>query len=182
MYAELLAAWLNETEDPELGRLPSDFYKRAADYLKRIKEETRMLDKKTVKAGLLEHELQNAKRMLQELTLARYEKLMKLVADGQKAPDDALTAEETQVATGILPFADSYKRFVTTLLQGQLSQIDGAKTQKTVPLRFIKEVPAIIGADMKTYGPFIAEDVASVPVENAKILAKQGFAAMIQVT
>jgi DNA replication initiation complex subunit (GINS family) len=116
------------------------------------------------------------------LTLVRYEKLVKLVAEGQKAPDDVLTAEETQVATGILPFADSYKRFVTALLQGQLSQIDGAKTQKTVPLRFIKEVPAIIGADMKAYGPFMVEDIASVPIENAKILVKQGLAAMVQVT
>jgi DNA replication initiation complex subunit (GINS family) len=32
---------------------------------------------------------------------------------------------------------------------------------------------------MKTYGPFAAEDVASMPVENARILVKQGMAAMI---
>jgi DNA replication initiation complex subunit (GINS family) len=182
MYAELLAAWLKEIEGPELGSLPSDFYKQTADYLKQIKEETRMLDKKTVKANLLEQELQNVKRMLQELILARYEKLMKLVAEGQKAPTDALTTEETQVATEILPFADSYKRFVTALLQGQLSPINGAKPQKSVPLRFIKEVPAIIGADMKTYGPFMIEDIASVPIENAKILVRQGLAAIVQVT
>jgi len=49
-------------------------------------------------------------------------------------------------------------------------------------LRFLKAVPAIIGSDMKTYGPFAVEDVASVPVENAKILAKQGFAEVVDVS
>jgi hypothetical protein len=34
---------------------------------------------------------------------------------------------------------------------------------KRVVLRFLADVPAIIGSDMKTYGPFKAEDVASVP-------------------
>jgi DNA replication initiation complex subunit (GINS family) len=34
---------------------------------------------------------------------------------------------------------------------------------------------------MKTYGPFKAEDVASLPVENVKILVKQGLAEKIEV-
>jgi len=48
-------------------------------------------------------------------------------------------------------------------------------------LRFLRDIPAIIGADMKTYGPFNAEDVASLPAENAKILAKQGLAERVEV-
>ena len=35
---------------------------------------------------------------------------------------------------------------------------------------------------MKTYGPFVAEDVASLPVENAKMLVKQGLAVSIEVS
>ncbi len=45
MYDELYAAWRQEIENPTLGSLPPDFYTRIADYLRRIKEETRMLDK-----------------------------------------------------------------------------------------------------------------------------------------
>ena len=33
---------------------------------------------------------------------------------------------------------------------------------------------------MKTYGPFIVEDVASLPVENARILVKQGLAVLVE--
>ncbi|MFB0514796.1 MAG: hypothetical protein ACETVQ_04380 [Candidatus Bathyarchaeia archaeon] len=47
-------------------------------------------------------------------------------------------------------------------------------------LRFIQEIPAIIGADMKTYGPFKPEDIASLPIENARILIKQGVAVEVE--
>ncbi len=39
-----------------------------------------------------------------------------------------------------------------------------------------------MGADMKSYGPFLVEDVASLPVENAKILVKQGLAVQVEVS
>jgi DNA replication initiation complex subunit (GINS family) len=45
----------------------------------------------------------------------------------------------------------------------------------------VKEVPEIIGSDMKTYGPFKVEDVAALPVENTRILIKQGLAEKVEV-
>jgi DNA replication initiation complex subunit (GINS family) len=182
MYDELYAAWRLEIENTTLGGLPPDFYTRIADYLKRIKEETRMLDKKTVKANLLEHEMQHVKRMLQELVWARYKKLIKIITESQKVPSDLLTVEETKMCAGFLPFTEAYQRFAKNLLQGQVSKVDIEKVHKRVALRFVKSVPAVIGADMKTYGPFMVEDVASVPVENAKILVRQGLAELVEVT
>ena len=53
-------------------------------------------------------------------------------------------------------------------------------SHKRAVLRFTKNIPGIVGADMKTYGPFVAEDVASLPVENAKMLVKQGLAVLVE--
>jgi DNA replication initiation complex subunit (GINS family) len=182
MYAELCAAWQQELEAAQLGRLPSDFYVRTADYVRRIKEETRMLDKKALRAILLEHELQNVKRMLRELVWARYEKLVKVVGEGQKVPSDLLTVEEAEICAGYVSFAEAYQKFAMNLLQGQVSKVNVVKAHKRVTLRFVKAIPAVIGADMKAYGPFMVEDVASLPVENAKILVKQGLAVAVEVS
>jgi DNA replication initiation complex subunit (GINS family) len=182
MYDELFVAWQREIESTALGRLPPDFYARIADYVRRIKEESRMLDRKTVKACLLEHELQNVKRMLQELVWARYEKLVKMISESQKAPSDVLTVVETEMFAGFLPFTEAYQRFAKSLLQGQVLKVDMEKAHKRVALRFVKDIPAVVGADMKTYGPFMVEDVASLPVENAKILVKQGLAEVVEVS
>ena len=51
---------------------------------------------------------------------------------------------------------------------------------RRVTVRFLKPVPSIIGADMKSYGPFLVEDVASVPELNARILVKQGLAKLVE--
>jgi len=53
-------------------------------------------------------------------------------------------------------------------------------TNKRVTIRFLNMVPAIVGSDMKTYGPFMIEDVASVPESNAKILIRQGLAKPVE--
>lgn len=181
MYAELCVAWQQEIEGAELGRLPADFYVKVADYVRRIKEEIRMLDKKSVKAGLLGRELQNVKRMLRELVWARYKKLVEVVGEGQKMPSDLLTVEEAEICAGYVSFAEAYQKFAQNLLQGQVLKATVAKVHKRVALRFVKAIPSVIGADMKAYGPFMVEDVASLPVENAKVLVKQGLAVAVEV-
>jgi len=55
-----------------------------------------------------------------------------------------------------------------------------AATHKRIAVRFLKQVPGIIGSDMKTYGPFMVEDVASVPESNARILVRQGLAKLVE--
>ena len=90
------------------------------------------------------------------------------------------------MCAGFLSFAESYQKFAEKLLRGQLSsqfsKVGVKKTRKRDALRFLKAVPGVIGADMKTYGPFMVEDVASVPVENARILVKQGLAEVVEIS
>lgn len=181
MYDELYEAWQKEVTEDSLCALPSDFYSRIASYLRKIKEENRMLDKKTLKAALLEHEAVHVKRMLQELVWVRYKKLVKLTTQTQKLPTELLAFEETQIFEAFVPFTDAYQQFAKNLLHGQ-STVNGQETHKRYTLRFSRTIPKIMGVDMKPYGPFNAEDVASLPIENAKIFVKQGFAIIIDVS
>lgn len=180
MYNELYEAWKGEVENIELGELSADFYSRIADYVRILREEGRMLDKRTVKARLLKSEMQNVKRMVNELVQARYRKLIKKAVKSEKTLSDFLTVEEKKIYTGILPFAEAYQDFAKNIFRGYAPKVNVEQKHKSV-LRFLKKVPAIIGADMEPYGPFKAEDVASLPVENAKILVKQGLTERVEV-
>src|SRR4030067_1517549 len=119
MYSELYSAWQQEVKNAELQPLPPDFYDRTSDYLRRIKEESRLLDKKTTKAVLLETEMQNVKQIINMLLSVRYTKLVKIISENQKIPTDSLTVEEAQVSAGFVPFAEAYQGFAKSLLQGQ---------------------------------------------------------------
>jgi DNA replication initiation complex subunit (GINS family) len=215
MYTELYAAWRREVEEPSLGSLSPDFYTRLAEYLKHISQEN-ILDKKSVKVSLLELEAQNVLRMLNELLLARYKKIVDTLSQSQKVPPGFLTIEEVRMSEDFIAFASSYQEFTNDLMQGNSIRIEAKMEVKTEPksktiieakvdvktvaqasaeakapsqvankravLRFTKASPGIIGADMKTYGPFAAEDVASVSAKNAEMLVKQGLAVLIEVS
>jgi len=191
MYDELYSVWRLETENAALGSLPSDFYVRLSTYLCRLKEETQLIDTKGLKARLLECERENAVRMTKELTSARHRKIAKMLVASKKVPLESLAVEERAFYCGVEPSSAEFGKFVQDLSQGQLikisveapagapSEFQAARTRVT--LRCLKPVPSIIGVDMKSYGPFLVEDVASVPVENAKILIKQGLAKAVEV-
>ena len=193
MYNELYAAWHREIDDPTLGAMQTDFYRKIGEYLKRIKEEDKILDKKSVKMNLLTHEAQNVERMLEELLEVRYRKIIKTVTKSQKLPVELLTFEEAKMCEAFADFSKSYKKFASGLMQGQLVSEPIKVTIKVEPtnpaetprahrstVRFLKSIPAIMGADMKSYGPFVAEDVASLPPQNAQILVKQGLAVLVE--
>jgi DNA replication factor GINS len=181
MYDDLYEAWKRELENVELEHLSFDFYSRIAEYLRRLKEESRMLDKRTVKASLLRSEIRNVKRMIRELVRARFVKLVKKASEGKKVAPDSLAVEEKSLYTGVLPLSEGFQSFAKNLLHGHILEVNVEKERKRRVLRFLKDIPAIIGADMKTYGPFKTEDVAALPTENAKILIQQGLAEKVEI-
>jgi len=180
MYDELYNAWKLELEKVELEKLPEGFYSRATEYMKNLKEESRMLDKRTLKTNLLEEEMRNARRMVHELIQTRYRKIVSKVTKGEEIPLDLLTPEEKTVYSKLSPLSEAVQGFAKEIVRGHTPKIKVEVEHRRVTLRFLKDVPAIIGADMKTYGPFKTEDVASLPVENTKTLKKQGLAENVE--
>jgi DNA replication factor GINS len=193
VYTELYGAWLREIDDPTLGVLQPDFYRKIGEYLKRIRQEDLVQDKKSVKTNLLTHESLNVERMLSELLEVRYRKIIKVVTKTQKLPVELLTFEEAKMCESFADFSRAYRKFADGLMQGQVvsepikvtikveatNPPEAPRTHRST-VRFIKSIPAIMGADMKSYGPFVAEDVASLPPQNAQILVKQGLAVLVE--
>ncbi len=149
--------------------------------MSKIRKESRMLDEKTTKAKLLMHENKNVQKMVKELVLLRHEKTVKKAFAGETPPTESLTREEERMARETVPSFESFQNLLKDMLSGRLPQIESKEKPERRVLRFVKEIPAIIGADMKTYGPFKPEDIASVPQENARILVKQGVAVEVEV-
>jgi DNA replication initiation complex subunit (GINS family) len=181
MYDELYQAWKYEITEITLGSLPRDFYERITRYLRKITEESNVADNKTLKMTLLEKENANVKRMLKELLWTRYKKLVKLTTQTQKLSTDLLALEEIQIFESFVPFTEAYQKFAKNLLQAHTRK-SNSEPRKHITLRFSKDIPQIVGVDMKPYGPFAVEDLATLPVQNAKIFVKQGLAVIIDVT
>ncbi len=71
-------------------------------------------------------------------------------------------------------------KFKEDLAQGREPSPSPEKRKNSLLIRFIKDVPSIIGVDLKTHGPFLKEDIASLPFENADSLIRQGAAVEVR--
>lgn len=181
MYEELYEAWRRERESIEIQTLPRDFYARLADYMRKMREESRMLDKKTTRAKLMQREFKNANRLAKKLHRLRLEKILDEAKAGRAVPRDRLTEEEERLYAEISPFAESYQALFKDVSRGRSPRMETEKkTKRMVVVRFIQEIPAIVGSDMKTYGPFKPDDIATLPVENAEALIKQKVAVEVE--
>ena len=159
-----------------IQRLPKNFYAKTDSYIQKSKEENRMLDKKTTKAKLLNCEVKNVKFMIGELFELRLKKLQENGISRGTVARDALTEEEEKLFLEVFSLAETYHSFSRNVLRGQLSNIGKDAESDVKVLRFIKEIPGLVGSDMQTYGPFGPEDIATLPSDNARVLIKQGVA------
>jgi DNA replication factor GINS len=91
----------------------------------------------------------------------------KYILDGQKESDKRRTA------------------VLAATLRGRpkvLESISARIRSKQVVVRFIKPMEQFIGTNMTKYGPFLQEDVAVIPFENARSLIENDEAVEIQIT
>ena len=177
LYNELYEIWKKEKlTKNEIQRLPSDFYVKIATYIKKMKEENRMLDPKTAKAKLLANEFENVKVMVSELFALRCTKFQSMAFGRENVSKNVLTEEEQKLYGVVSSLAEDCHVFSKDILRGILTNVEKGKKQAVTVLRFVQEIPALVGSDMKTYGPFAPEDVATLPFDNAQVLVKQGVA------
>ena len=90
-----------------------------------------------------------------------------------------LLPEERYVCSAEQKFQKRFQTLVEAVASGQPSFVEFAhltESQRNVTVKFVKRVNELVGLDMRRYGPFEADDVASIPAANADILIAGGEA------
>jgi len=175
-YDELQEAWKRELHNPELQPSRSGLFKDLSSYIKRLIEAQKNLDAKSLKAVVMEEEILRLGQLLTQFLNRRLDKLWLQASLVQSTGLEYTEKLAHQAISGILRDYDKMKQ---ALLQGQEPSHSTSKNGELVLIRFVKDVPSIIGVDLKAHGPFHKEDVARLPQENADSLIRQGAAVEI---
>ena len=175
-YEELEEAWKREFHSKELQPLKQGLFKDLGSYVKRLRDAQRNLDSKSLKAVILLEEMQRLEQLLVQLVDRRSKKLW----ESANAPESsALASSEKQAYEAVSAMTRYYQKIKEDILQGREPSTAKVAEKGMIIVRFVKDVPSIIGADLKTHGPFMREDVARLPHENAESLVRQGAAVEI---
>jgi DNA replication factor GINS len=183
LYSTLLDAWKKERQSEELQALPEGFYAEMVEYASQLREQTRMIDKTSLKGRISVKEKDNAERMLAEISSLRLRKIVLAELDRAALAGTTLTRDEKTFLGDLRHLVASHEAKLKSILMGRVPQVDAKSPPRTglKVVRFLQAVPAIMGIDMKTYGPFEPEDVVSIPVENAENLIRRGIAKEVEI-
>jgi DNA replication factor GINS len=178
---------LKESQHPTLQSIPLDTYQEIATALSRLKGQVyegleaairdRMVELISQSTALLfERRLQ---KIAEQQELTPFQQFVSSSNSSQISDHSRLTDEEKYILDAERDYTKRKDYVLMAALSGRakvLESISSKVRSKQVFVRFLKPVEQFIGIDMNKYGPFHKEDVAKLPLENARSLIDNGEA------
>jgi DNA replication factor GINS len=165
-----------EIETPSLQTIEPDTFQKIASSLGNLKGQGYEGVEAKVRDRMTEL-LASSARLLIEARQAK-------IHAGRSLDYSKLTDEEKYVLDGRREYESRMTEVVAATVKGRpkvLESISARMRLKQIVVRFLKPTEAFVGIDMSKYGPFQAEDVASLPFENARSIIEGGAAVEVHV-
>ena len=180
---------LKEIQLPDLQTIPMDTYQNIAITLSKLKAQiyegleaeirdriVELISRSTTL--LLERRIQKMAEQQKSNPLGQFSSsLVTINTDFSK-----LTDEEKYILDSEQDFAKKKGYVLVATLEGRskvLESISSKVRSTQILVRFLKPTEQFVGIDMNKYGPFHKEDVAKLPLENARSLIGNGEAVEI---
>jgi len=191
-YSRLQKAWENELKNEPLQNIPDDFLLEMKTYVDQLNKAAP--DTNTLAGVLTETERKYANQMLKELIEARLNKIINGELNGAPIDAQAMTPEEQKLNSDLRSLLANYRQGTVYAPKNAIEQqaplkepraptlppSPGKKETELMLLRFLKPLPAIMGVDLKSYGPFQPGELATIPRQNAETLIKRGIAKKVE--
>jgi DNA replication factor GINS len=165
----------SEMQAAALLQLPSDFYSKISVYSQKLRRSAGS-SASEVANRLIAKQARMIDSMARQLLTVRANKATQQRAFLQLLP------EERYVCSAQQKFQRRFETFVGAVSAGQPSFIEFAhrsEVERSISVRFTKHVDELVGLDLRRYGPFETEDIASLPVASADVLIAGGDAVEI---
>jgi DNA replication factor GINS len=173
-----------ETQIPKIQSISPDIYKKIAQLIKDLsiqKYEDLELD---VHHELIRLLVLSAKSLIELRTRKLLENSNGNLSSTSLSTDDysKLTDEEKYIFEEERKVSQRMDLIKGSLIDGNLNNLDSISRiirSKMIIIRFMESTDQFMGVDMAKYGPFIKEDVAILPFENARSLIERKVAVEI---
>lgn len=167
-----------ETQIPKIQAISPDIYRKIAQLIKGLstqKYEDLELD---VHHELLRLIVLSTKSLIELRTRKLLENSSANLPYPSLSTDDysKLTDEEKYIFEEERKVSQRKDLIIKSLINGNVNNLDSISKiirSKMIIIRFLEATDQFMGVDMAKYGPFIKEDVAILPFENARSLMER---------
>jgi DNA replication factor GINS len=186
-YKGLYELWKKERASPSLCKIPADFYISMDGKLAKLLRDSQNLEWVEIANCILDR----MEYLRKDLAQIRLSKILNSVITNTTLDETVLTWGELRLIKNLSQSIETLgiedqKNLDTQINSPELDPTEDLNDQastspKNLVIRILDEVEAFVGLDKKQYGPFMAYDIANLPIENAKALISRGKARAIEV-
>lgn len=161
----LYSVLLREIENDQVQEIDPEFYKMLSEYLGKLKSEGYDGLENKIKNRLVE--------MITQITFLLLKTRIEKVTSQDELDYTNLLDEEKFIVESQQQLQERKEMILSATLNGRTKLLESvSKKHKTKPItvRFLRDFDQFVGSDFTKYGPFKAEDIATIPNENAQAL------------
>jgi len=166
---------LLETENDSLLEIKPNFYRNLSDFIGNLRKQEFDGVENKIKDTMIE--------MATELTSLLIHIRLGKISNSDDFKISHLLDEEKFILDSHEEQNERIEMILSATINGKSkfleSLVENHKIKKVV-IRFLSEVDEIVGVDLEKYGPFKAEDIATIPYENAQALIAKKIATKVR--
>ncbi|HXG74476.1 MAG: hypothetical protein QW177_02730 [Candidatus Nitrosotenuis sp.] len=164
----LYSVLVREIENEQVQEIDRAFYTSLSEYLGKLKSEG---------YDGIENKIKN--RLVELITQITSLLLKTRIEKSQTDMDFTnLLDEEKYILESQQELLERKEMILSATLNGRTKLLESVSKKhkvKPITVRFLKDFDQFVGADFTKYGPFKAEDVATIPNENAQALISKNI-------
>ena len=156
---------MRETESDFAHELDPNFYRLVSEFLGNLKKQEYDGMENKIKESMIDTATELVSLLI-DIRIAKF--------TAMKKPDiKNLLDEEKFILDSHEQQHERTETISSAIVYGKsklLESISQKHKTKLVAVRFLQNIDEFVGADLEKYGPFRAEDIATIPYENAQAL------------
>ncbi len=175
---DLARIYREEKSSRELSEMPDEFYQGVGRHISQLNFELCRSD--SIRKELLQEELRSVVFMVQEIYFTRVFKAAGRTLQG-RAPVPLIDRERDAFSSIRQSLESLQADLIQPIVSGTVEVAAPRSITHSLMLFLVDFGEKIVGADMRSYGPFRSGEVVSLPIQNAEMLARHGLARKIAV-
>jgi DNA replication factor GINS len=174
-----------ETQSPKIQGISPDIYRKIAELIKELSNQRYEDLELDVHNELIKLLMLSTKSLIELRTRKLSENSNgKSLSNTSLSTDDysKLTDEEKYIFEEERKVSQRKDLLIQSLIAGSVNNLDSISKiirSKMIIIRFLESTDQFMGTDMAKYGPFVKEDIAILPFENARSLIERKVAVEI---